>query len=305
MTVFATLFLHMQGDFYAQIASNKRRTMLLLVLFSAIALALTWALGVGALDLPPATAAFLGFAITFVYSMISYFASDKVALMSAGAKEVNKAQAPELYRLVENVAITAGLPMPRVYVIEDDSPNAFATGRDPKHSSVAFTTGLLRRLDKTELEGVVAHEMSHIKNYDIRVMTIVVVLVGLIVLLSDILIRMPMRRSSSDDRGNAGAIAFLIGIVLGLLSPLIAQFIQLAISRTREYLADASGVALTRHPDGLISALQKISASNTPLKHANRATAHLYISNPFKNASRFFSTHPPVEDRIARLRQMM
>lgn len=297
----------MKGDFYAQIASNKRRTAFLLVIFTGIVVVLAWALGVGALGLDTYSAAILGFAISFVYAFISYFASDKVALMTSGAKEVTKQQAPELYRLVENVAITAGIPVPRVYVIEDDSPNAFATGRDPKHASVAFTTGLLRRLDKVELEGVVAHEISHIKNYDIRIMTIVVVLVGLIILLSDLLLHLPGRRSNEKE-GGAALIAFLVGIVLGLLSPLLAQLIQLSISRTREYMADATGVSLTRHPDGLISALQKISSSNTKLKRANHATAHLYISSPFKQGgafSRMFSTHPPVEERIARLKQIM
>lgn len=297
----------MKGDFYAQIASNKRRTAFLLIIFASIVVVLAWALGVGALGLDAYSAAILGFVISFIYAFISYFASDKVALMTSGAKEVTKQQAPELYRLVENVAITAGIPVPRVYVIEDDSPNAFATGRDPKHASVAFTTGLLRRLDKVELEGVVAHEISHIKNYDIRIMTIVVVLVGLIVLLSDLLIRLPAHRSN-EKGGQITLIAFLIGLVLGLLSPLLAQLIQLSVSRTREYMADATGVSLTRHPDGLISALQKIASSDTKLKHANHATAHLYISSPFKQSgffSRIFSTHPPVEDRIARLKQIM
>ncbi len=297
----------MQQDFYAQIAGNKRRTVFLLLTFSALVIALSSAVGVVALELDIYSAGILGFLISFVYAMISFYASDKIALMSSGAKEVSKQQAPELYRLVENMAITSGLPVPKVYIIDDESPNAFATGRDPEHASVAFTTGLLRKLDKVELEGVVAHEMSHIKNYDIRVMTIVVVLVGLIALLSDLLIRLPMYRSREKD-GNATLIAFLVGLVLGLLSPLLAELIRLSVSRTREYLADASGVMLTRHPDGLISALQKISSSEAPLKRANRATAHLYIASPFKGKGVFrklFSTHPPVEDRIARLRQMM
>jgi heat shock protein HtpX len=297
----------MQQDFYGQIAGNKRRTLFLLFIFSFLVIALSAALGVVALELDIYSAAILGFLISFIYAMTSFYASDKIALMSSGAKEVTKQQAPELYRLVENMAITAGLPVPKVYIIEDESPNAFATGRDPEHASVAFTTGLLRKLDKVELEGVVAHEMSHIKNYDIRVMTIVVVLVGLIALLSDLLIRLPMYRSR-DNKNNAAVIAFLVGLVLGLLSPLLAELIRLAVSRTREYLADASGVMLTRHPNGLISALEKIASSNIPLKHANRATAHLYISSPFKKGGFFrglFSTHPPTEERIARLRQMM
>lgn len=299
----------MKGDFYGQITGNKVRTNILLFVFFVLVLALAWFVGVSGFGLDAYSAAILGFAISFTYAMISYFASDKVALMSSGAKEVTKAQAPELYRLVENLSITAGLPMPKVYVIDDESPNAFATGRDPEHASVAFTTGLLKRLNKVELEGVVAHELSHIKNYDIRVMTIVVVLVGLIVLLSDLLIRLPLLRGGNNERGgNVALIAFIAGIVLGLLSPLIANMIRFAVSRTREYLADASGVQLTRYPEGLASALEKISSANVPLKRANHATAHLFISNPFKEKgffSRMFSTHPPAEDRIKRIRGMM
>lgn len=292
---------------YKAIDSNKRKTGLLLVLFFFFAMTLVYLLGVSFFQLDTASAFILGFAFSTVYALISYYASDKIALMTAGAKEIEKRDAPELWRLVENLSITAGIPMPKVYIINDPSPNAFATGRDPKHSAVAFTTGLLNILDKKELEGVTAHEISHIKNYDIRVMTVVVVLVGLVVLISDLLIRAPLFRSDENRGGGAQVIAFIVGIVLGLLSPIFAQIIQLAVSRTREYLADASGALLTRYPEGLASALSKISSSDIPLKSANHATAHLFISNPFKakGLTKLFSTHPPVEDRIARLREMM
>lgn len=299
----------MKGDFYGHIQGNKWRTRILLAIFFLFTLVLAWIVGIVGLGLDGYSAAILGFIISFVYAMISYFASSKIALMTAGAKEVDKSKAPELYRLVENLCITAGLPMPKVYVIDDESPNAFATGRDPGHAAVAFTTGLLKRLDKNELEGVIAHELSHIKNYDIRVMTIVVVLVGLIALLSDILIRLPMSRSSNNSKGSGATLAiFLVGVLLGLLSPVIAHLIRFAVSRSREYLADASGVQLTRYPEGLASALEKISSADVPLRRANHATAHLYISNPFKKGgfmNRLFSTHPPAEDRIKRIREMM
>lgn len=253
-------------------------------------------------------AAGLGGAFTVVYALISYYFSDKVALIASGAKAVTKAEAPELYNIVENLCIANGQPTPAIYIMHDDSPNAFATGRDPEHASVAFTTGLLRILNKQELEGVAAHELSHVKNYDIRVMTIVVVLVGAVMLLSDIL----LRSSFGGNKKEAGTILLVIGLALAILSPFLAEIIKLAVSRQREYLADASGALLTRYPEGLASALQKISASNRPLKKANHATAHLFISSPFGAKaggkaswfSKLFATHPPVEDRIARLTSM-
>lgn len=292
---------------YSAIDSNKRKTGLLLVLFFFFSATLVYFLGVSYFALDTYSAFVFGFVFSTGYALLSYYASGKIALMSSGAKEIQKSDAPELWRLVENLSITAGIPMPKVYIINDPSPNAFATGRDPEHSAVAFTTGILQLLDKKELEGVVAHELSHIKNYDIRVMTVVVVLVGLVVLVSDLLIRAPMMRSNDSKGSGPQAIAFMVGLVLGLLSPLFAQVIQLAVSRTREYLADASGALLTRYPEGLASALRKISQSNVPLKRANHATAHLFISNPFKTKgfNKLFSTHPPVEDRIARLNEMM
>ncbi len=221
---------------------------------------------------------------------------------------MEKHESPELYRIVENLCIANGQPMPAIYIIEDDSPNAFATGRDPEHASVAFTTGLLNMLTKQEIEGVAAHELSHIKNYDIRIMTIVVVLVGAIMLISDIFLRV----SFQGDRKQAGLPLLLIGLALAIISPLLTQIIQLAVSREREFLADASGALLTRYPEGLASALQKISASPTKMRNANHATAHLFISSPFGAPSekkrtwfqKLFATHPPVEERVRRLLSM-
>ncbi len=257
------------------------------------------------LDAP--AAAMLGGAFTLVYALISYYFSDKIALMTSGAKAITKAEAPELYNLVENLCIANGQPTPAIYVMQDESPNAFATGRDPEHASIVFTTGILRILEKKELEGVAAHELSHVKNYDIRVMTIVVVLVGAVMLLSDILLHSSFRR----ERKEVDMILVIVGFILAILSPLFAQLIKLAVSRQREYLADASGALLTRYPEGLASALQKISAASRPLQHANHATAHLFISNPFGGNevqeswfTRLFATHPPVADRIARLTSM-
>lgn len=258
------------------------------------------------LDTGPAVLVGAGF--TLVYALISYYFSDKIALMTSGAKAISKSDAPELYRIVENLCIANGQPMPAIYIMQDESPNAFATGRDPEHASIAFTTGILRILDKQELEGVTAHELSHIKNYDIRVMTIVVVLVGAVMLISDVL----LRTSFGDDRKQAGVPLVLIGLALALLSPLFAEIIKLAVSRQREYLADASGALLTRYPAGLASALQKIGGSRAPLAHANRATAHLFISSPFGEHAgkrrgwfaRLFATHPPIEERVSRLLSM-
>lgn len=270
--------------------------------------------------------AILVFAVGFSIfsSFTSYYFSDSITLAMSGAKEIGRQDNPELYRLVENLCITAGLPMPKVYIIEDTAPNAFATGRDPEHAVVCFTTGILQKLEKVELEGVVAHELSHIGNYDIRVMTLVVVLVGTITLLGDWFLRASLfggRKKSNDNENNqlAGFIA-IAGIVLAILSPIIATLIKLAVSRKREFLADASGALLTRYPEGLARALEKISQDQEPLEVANKATAHLYIVNPFHedNASMaansetqnpswlssLFNTHPPIEERIKKLREM-
>ena len=248
--------------------------------------------------------------IAFFMNFTSYWYSDKIVLALNKAKEIQKSDNPELWRLVENLSITAGLPMPKVYIVNDPAPNAFATGRDPNHAVVAVTEGLLQKLEKSELQGVLAHEMSHIGNRDILLQTVVVILVGLIVLIADWFLRYTFwfgggRRSRSSS-GNLGLIMMVIGIVLAIMSPLIATLMQLAISRKREFLADASGALLTRYPEGLASALQKISADQTQLRSANKATAHLFFTNPFrgKKVSKLFMTHPPVEERVSALRGM-
>lgn len=244
---------------------------------------------------------------SILMSFGSYWWSDKIVLKMSGAKEVTRDNAREIYNIVENLCITAGLPVPKIYIIQDRSLNAFATGRDPEHGVVCFTTGLLERLDKTELEGVVAHELSHIKNRDILLGTVVVVLVGFIALLADFFLRWSFfggSRNNNRGDGKLQLIFLILAIVLSILAPLAAKLIQMAISRKREFLADSSGALLTRYPEGLASALEKISADTKPLDRANRATAHLFISNPFKGKkiSKFFMTHPPVEDRIKALR---
>lgn len=292
---------------YSQITANKRKTILLITIFIIIILGIGYILseylGYGY----PMMA--LAFIISIITTLISYFHGDKIALRSSGAREIKKEDNPYVYRLVENLAITAGMPMPRVYLIPSPALNAFATGRDPEHAHVAMTTGIVEALENEELEGVIAHELSHIQNYDIRVMTIVVVLVGGLALLADIFFRARLfgfGGRNSDSRGSSGGILMIVGIVLMILAPLIGELIKLAISRKREFLADASGALLTRFPEGLARALEKIDQSKTPLQTASEATAHLFISNPFKkkSLSHLFSTHPPAEERIKKLRSM-
>ncbi|MBI3984146.1 zinc metalloprotease HtpX [Candidatus Microgenomates bacterium] len=293
---------------YTQIAANKRKTILLILVFVVLLGLLGWVLA----QIQNNFGLFVGVSIfAVVYAWFGYYHSDKVALALSRAKPVTKKQAPQLYRAVENLAITSGLPMPRVYVIDDAAPNAFATGRDPQHAAVAVTTGLLSMMEDEELEGVLAHELSHVGNYDIRVMAIVLVLVTIIVYVSDIFLRMTFWGGNDDsDRGSSTAVLMLAGILLAILAPLIATLLQLAVSRKREYLADASGALLTRYPDGLASALAKIANYPKPMRHASTATAHLFIANPLKGQRRgswlaqLFSTHPPVAERIKRLEQM-
>ena len=295
---------------YDRIGTNKRQTWLMMLLFVIVAGGFATIIGL-VVGLPIAAAPII-IAALVVYALFSYYASAEVALAVSSAHPVTKEEEPDLYRVVENLSIGSGLPMPKVYVIEDSAPNAFATGRDPQHASVTATRGLLNKLDKSELEGVIAHEMSHVGNYDIRVMTITVVLVGIVALLADLFMRWTWfgsgARSSNRDRGGGLAILAIIAIVLAILAPIAAQLIQLAISRQREYLADASGALLCRNPDALARALEKISADPDPLEEANKATAHLYFSNPLRDHDSFlnnlFSTHPPVEDRIRLLRAM-
>jgi len=291
---------------YSQITANKRKTWVLIFLFTILIVLIGWAFGQWVGDARfGITGAVI---IATIMTLIGYYKGDAVSLAVSGAKEIKKQDSPELYRLVENLAIASGLPTPKVYIMQDASGNAFATGRDPQHASVAVTTGLLEMLDKQELEGVLAHEMSHIKNYDIRVMTLVVILVGVVMMLSDWMLRSMFFGGKNNDSDSKGAgILMIIGLVLAILSPIFAELIKLAVSRSREYLADASGAMLTRYPEGLARALEKIAKMDQPLKRANHATAHLFLANPFdphvtKKFEQLFSTHPPIMDRIAKLR---
>jgi len=246
-------------------------------------------------------------AFSVLMSVSSYWWSDRIVLSMSGATPVEFETDKELYRIVENLSITAGLPKPKIYTIDDTAMNAFATGRDPEHGVICFTTGLLSRLDRSEIEAVAAHELSHIGNRDTLISTVVVVLVGFVALLADWFRHWAWMGGGRDnDNNRANGIILIVAIVLSILAPLFATLLQLAISRKREFLADASGALLTRYPEALASALEKISADTEPLEAANRATAHLYISNPFKgkNISKLFMTHPPVEERIAALRDM-
>lgn len=245
--------------------------------------------------------------ISMTMTLWSYFLGDKMALWTSGARPVTREENAYVHRMVENLAISVGLPKPKVYLINDPAINAFATGRDPAHASIAVTTGAIQKLENEELEGVLAHELSHIKNYDIRVMTIVVILVGAVAILARMFLH-GMHfggRRSGNDRGGGGAL-LVLGIVFAILLPLIAELIKLAVSRKREYLADASGALITRYPEGLARALEKINAENRPVDRASEATAHLYFANPFgrKKLAAMFSTHPPIEERVKILRSM-
>ena len=289
---------------YTQQASNTRKTWLQMTVFLVLVIVLGWLI-----SFYYNIQAILYMAIIFslVMNFASYWWSDKIVLSLAGAKPALHDSNTELYHLVENLSITAGLPLPKIYLIQDNAPNAFATGRDKNHAVVAVTTGLLGMLNKNELEGVVAHELSHIGNRDILLSSVIVVLVGLIAILSDMFIRSRFIFGGGDDDNKAGGILAIVGIVFIILSPIIATIIQLAVSRQREYLADSSGALLTRYPEGLASALEKIGGYNQPMQKASNAMAHLYISNPFgsragKGVAKLFMTHPPIEDRVAKLR---
>jgi heat shock protein HtpX len=290
---------------------NRRKSALVIGAFVFFVVGVAWVLA-KALGYGPEA---MGFALIFagLMSFASYWWGDKIILGISGARPANRQRDFHFFTVAQNLAMAAQIPMPKLYVIEDSAPNAFATGRDSQHAVVCATTGLLSKLDRTELEGVIAHELSHIRNYDTRLMSIVAILVGMVTLLADWFLRGARfgggRREKEE--GNLGAVLFLVGIILALLSPLIAQLIQLAISRRREFLADSSAVMLTRYPEGLARALEKISADREPLEAANKATAHLYIVNPLKNLhagigwfANLFNTHPPVEERIRILRQM-
>lgn len=295
----ATLYTH-QGQ-------NVRKTWMLMSVFLIIVIGLGF---VFARIYDNANILYIFVIFSIVMNIVSYWFSDKIALRMAGAHPATREKYFDLYTSVENLAITAGLPMPKVFVIEDPSPNAFATGRDKNHAVVAVTTGLLSIMNKTELEGVLAHEMSHIGNRDMLVSTVAVVLVGFVAIVSDMMIRMSIFGGRRDDR-EGGGLMLIIGIVVAILAPIAATLIQLAISRKREYLADASGSLLTRYPEGLASALEKISQYGVPMKKQSNAIAHLYIANPegsgkfAKKMKGLFSTHPPVEDRIKKLRESL
>lgn len=293
------------ASLYKNYDSNIRKTWLLMSLFFVFVILIGW--GFSYFYSSPEI---LYFAVIFsiLMNFFSYWFSDKIVLSMSGAKEISREENRELWNITENLCITAGLPMPKLYIINDPSPNAFATGRDKNHSAVVVTSGLLQILDRTEIEGVIAHELSHIGNRDILLQTVVVVLVGFVALLADMFLRSNMFGGRSDDRnGNAGLIMLVVGIVLSILTPIVATLIQLAISRKREFLADASGALLTRYPEGLASALEKISGYGQGLRKANNATAHMYISNPFgakasKGLHKLFMTHPPLEERVLALR---
>jgi len=293
----------MQKNIYTHITENKVKTMLLMLVFTGVVFALSFFFS----NYFHSKSILLWGAFASLFSnAAAFWFSDKIAIASAGARPADESKYKELHQIIENLAMTAGLPKPKVYVIDDPAPNAFATGRSPKHSSVAVTTGLLNMLDKSELEGVLAHELSHIGNRDILLMSVAVVLVGFIAAMVDIGHRMMFfGRGDSDSKS---PIAFWVWIITMFLAPIVAQLMQLAISRKREFLADSSGVLLTRYPEGLASALVKIGSYSAPMRRASSATAHLFISNPFGSESksgkfiaRLFSTHPPIEDRVKAL----
>jgi len=293
---------------YNQISENKIKTFFIMFVFILIFSSFFFLLG-KYFDSPWGYF-FLGFFISLLSSVGSYFYGDKLVLLTTGAQPADKKKFFDFYTVTENLALAAGLPALKLYVINDPSPNAFATGRNPKHAVICVTTGLLQTMDRTELEGVIAHEMSHVKNFDILLASIVAVLVGTLALISDWVIRsMWWRRGSDDERSNRNPIFLVLFIISLILTPIIATIIQLAISRRREYLADASAVLLTRYPEGLVRALEKLNNNSQPLRRVTSSTAHLFIDNPFKkkNASWFvnlFSTHPPIEERIRILKNM-
>ncbi len=292
---------------YTNSDSNARKTWFLMLIFFIVVMAIGWVFS-KVMDTP--IILYVAVAFSIIFSFISYWWSDKIVLAMSSAREMDHDSAREFYHLVENLCIAAGLPIPKIYIINDTAPNAFATGRDSRHAVIAVTTGLLRKLERAELEGVLAHELSHIGNRDILLATITTILVGIVVLLADWFWRWSLfgghRRRQSRD-GKFGLILAVVAVILMILAPLFAQLMQLAISRKREFKADADGALLTRYPEGLARALKKISADSEPLEAANRATAHIYFVSPFKGQkktgffAKAFMTHPPVEERIAAL----
>ncbi len=292
-------------SFYEHIASNKRKSVFLVALVIGFIIFLGYVIGL--LFVTPIVGVSIAVIVSIIFILFAYYSGDNLILSATGARLATKQEFPYLVNTVEGLSIAAGLPMPKVYVIDDPNPNAFATGRDPKHASVAVTTSLLETMNRSELEGVLAHEMSHVKNYDVRYMLLTTVLVGIIVLLADFMTRAMFFSGSNRNRegGNLNVILIVVALILAILSPIFAQLIVFAVSRKREYLADASGAMLTRHPQGLAGALKKLRDHKVvKTKLANKALAQLYISNPFRNAGSWFSTHPPIEDRIKKLEAM-
>ncbi len=297
-------------NIYEAVDRNKRESWLIMILFVLFITSTVWVLG-KAMGFGGLGYAGMALIISGLMSWASYWYSDKIILGISGARPANKKQDFNFFSAAENLSIAAQIPTPKLYVINDTAMNAFATGRDPQHAVICVTTGLLSNLNRTELEGVIGHEMAHIKSYDVRLMSIVTVLIGMITLLADWFLRTGIRSRRSNDRNGIEAIILILAVILALLSPIIAQLIKLAISRKHEFLADAGSVMITRQPSGLISALKKLSQDKEPLEAANKATAHLYIVNPLKNLhsgigwfSSLFATHPPISQRIAALEKM-
>lgn len=294
-------------NLYTQQSSNIRKTWLLITVFLVLIIGLGWLVGY---FLQSPQILYLAVILAIVMNLVAYWNSDKIALSMSGAKPIRREQNLYLYRIIENLTITSGLPLPRVYLIDSPQINAFATGRDPKHAAIAVTTGALQKLQNEELEGVLAHELSHIGNRDILISTVVVVLAGVIAIVADWFLRISFFGGGDRDNDRGGVLILIIGLAAAIIAPLAATLIRLAVSRRREYLADASGALLTRYPNGLASALEKIDNDHSHLTHAHNATAHLFISSPFKGKegqnwlAKLFSTHPPLQDRIKILRGM-
>ena len=295
---------------YSQAESNIRKTWLFISIFLVFIIAIGWLFSY---LLDNSIILIVAVVFSIVSSFLSYWHSDKIVLRITRAQPIKKQDNPELYRLVENICITAGLPLPKICILPELQPNAFATGRDEKHAVIAVTKGLLEKLERVELEGVIAHELSHVKNRDILLGTVIVILVGIVALLSNFFLRITfwgggLRRR--DSKGSLGLLILILGLVAAVLAPLAASLIRLSISRKREFLADSSGALLTRYPEGLARALEKISSDQTQMRVANNSTAHLFISSPFKGEqkkswfTKIFMTHPPVEERIRALRGM-
>ena len=302
----------MASSAWSQIDSNKRKTWFLMIGFSVFVfiVAYVFSIALGFESFGAFSIVGIILLVSVFINLSSYYWSDKIVLSLSGAKEISESENKELYRLVENLCIASGLSKPKIYIINDPAPNAFATGRDPQHGVVVFTTGILERLDKLELEGVAAHELSHIKNYDTRLMSVVVILVGLVALLADIFIRSLWFGGNRRREGGGNGVLLIIGLVAAIIAPIAANLIKLAVSRQREFLADSSGAVLTRNPSSLADALIKIASNPNELKTANNATAHMYIENPFKGEkakswfTSLFTTHPPIEERVKVLRGM-